>query len=70
MPKVQQHKRENDILLGFLERPALQWLAEHAPAWVTPDVLTLLGIGASVLIFISYVLTNVSPHFQIGRAHV
>ncbi len=63
MPKVQQHKRENDILLGFLERPALQWLAEHAPAWVTPDVLTLLGIGASVLIFISYVLTNVSPHF-------
>ena len=63
MPKVEQHKRENDILLGFLERPALKWLAEHAPAWVTPDVLTYLGIGASVLIFISYVLTNVSPHF-------
>lgn len=63
MPKVEQHKRENDILLGFLERPALQWLAEHAPAWVTPDVLTGLGIGASVLIFISYTLTNISPNF-------
>lgn len=63
MPKVEQHKRENDILLGFLERPALQWLAEHAPAWVTPDVLTYLGIGASVLIFVSYALTNISPHF-------
>lgn len=63
MPKVEKHKRENDILLGFLERPALQWLAKNAPAWVTPDVLTYLGISASVLIFISYVLTSVSPHF-------
>jgi len=63
MAKVEQHKRENDILLGFLERPALQWLAKHAPAWVTPDVLTFLGIGASVLIFISYTLTNINPNF-------
>jgi phosphatidylglycerophosphate synthase len=63
MSKVEQHKRENDILLGFLERPALKWLAENAPAWVTPDVLTYLGIGASVLIFVSYTLTNISPHF-------
>jgi len=63
MPNVEKHKRENDILLGFLERPALQWLAEHAPAWVTPDGLTSLGMGASVLIFISYALTNISPHF-------
>ena len=39
--KVENHKRENDILLGFLERPALQWLAAHSPAWVTPDVLDL-----------------------------
>lgn len=63
MPNVEKHKRENDILLGFLERPALQWLAEHAPAWVTPDVLTYLGMGASVLIFVSYALTNISPNF-------
>jgi len=63
MPKIEQQKRENDILLGFLERPALQWLAKHAPAWVTSDVLTYLGIGASVLIFISYALTNISPNF-------
>lgn len=56
--KVEKHKRENDILLGFLERPALQWLAEHSPAWVTPDVLTWTGVAASVLIFISYGLTQ------------
>ena len=63
MTKVEDHKRENDILLGFLERPALQWLAAHLPDWVTPDTLTCIGIAASVLIFISYALTNISPHF-------
>lgn len=63
MTNVEKQKRENDILLGFLERPALQWLAAHMPAWVTPDILTWIGIGASVLIFISYILTNISPVF-------
>jgi phosphatidylglycerophosphate synthase len=63
MSKVEKHTRENDILLGFLERPALKWLAAHMPAWVTPDVLTWTGILASVLIFISYILTRISPHF-------
>jgi len=63
MPKVEKHKRENDILLGFLERPALKWLAAHMPKWVTPDLLTWIGILASILIFVSYILTNVSPWF-------
>lgn len=63
MTKVEDHERENVILLGFLERPALQWLAAHMPAWVTPDTLTFLGVAASVLIFISYSLTHISPIF-------
>ncbi|NLN70126.1 MAG: hypothetical protein GX142_05000 [Chloroflexi bacterium] len=63
MPKVEKHKRENKILLGFLERPALRWLAAHMPTWVTPDILTWIGIGASVLIFVSYCLTNISPNY-------
>jgi archaetidylinositol phosphate synthase len=63
MTKVEKHQRENDILLGFLERPALEWLAKHMPPWVTPDTLTGVGIFASVLIFVSYSLTNISPHF-------
>ncbi len=63
MPKVENHTRENDILLGFLERPALQWLAAHMPLWVTPDTMTILGILAAVLIFISYSLTHLSPNF-------
>jgi phosphatidylglycerophosphate synthase len=63
MTNVEEHKRENKILLGFLERPALRWLAAHMPAWITPDILTWIGIGASVLIFVSYSLTNVSPNY-------
>jgi phosphatidylglycerophosphate synthase len=63
MSKVEKHKRENDILLGFLERPALNWLAKNAPDWVTPDLLTYLGIFASVLTFVSYALTNLHPGF-------
>lgn len=63
MPKVEKHTRENDILLGFLERPALNWMAAHMPGWITPDTMTWLGVFASVLIFISYILTDINPNF-------
>ena len=56
--KTQKQERINDILLGPLERPALQWLAKHMPKWVTPDILTGVGIFASVLIFVSYALVG------------
>ncbi|MBN2257337.1 MAG: CDP-alcohol phosphatidyltransferase family protein [Anaerolineaceae bacterium] len=63
MQKIDEHKRINDILLGPLERPALAWLAEHMPRWVTPDLLTLIGLFASLLIFVSYWLTQKSSAF-------
>ena len=57
------HKRVNDILLGPLERPALQWLATHMPGWMTPDKLTLIGVFGSVVILAGYLLTNVDGAF-------
>ncbi len=63
MSKSQKHERVNDILLGPLERPALQWLAAHAPAWMTPDVLTGIGILGALLIFASYVLSGSDKNF-------
>ncbi len=63
MEKLKPHQRVNDILLGPLERPALKWLAERMPAWVTPDILTGIGVFASVIIFISYWLTNYDRNF-------
>lgn len=61
MPDIAKHTRQHDMLLGPLERPALQWLAARMPAWVTPDVLTGIGVAASVMIFAGYWLTNASP---------
>ena len=63
MSDIKDHERVNDILLGPLERPALQWLAAHMPAWMTPDILTGIGTFGAVLIAVSYWLTNYSEWF-------
>jgi len=60
MEDIKKHKRVNDMLLGPLERPALQYLAKNSPSWITPDVLTTIGTLASVTIFIGYWLSNAS----------
>lgn len=63
MTDKQSHQRVNDILLGPLERPALQWLAAHMPPWMTPDLLTLIGILGAVIILTGYVLSNMNAAF-------
>jgi len=63
MPDIKKHRRVNDIVLGPLERPALQWLAAHMPTWVTPDTLTGIGVVGAVLVFVGYVLTNLDRNF-------
>jgi len=40
--------RINQSLTASVEKRALHWLAERAPAWVTSDQLTALGLGAQV----------------------
>ncbi len=61
MADIKKHQRVNNMLLGPLERPALQWLAKRMPPWVTPDVLTGIGVVAAIMIFVGYWLTNLSP---------
>jgi phosphatidylglycerophosphate synthase len=63
MGDIKDHKRVNDILLGPLERPALQWLASHLPAWVTPDMMTVTGIAGALLIALSYGMSQFHPAF-------
>jgi phosphatidylglycerophosphate synthase len=53
----------NDILLGPLERPALAWLAARAPAWVTPDTCTVIGVIGAFGIMVSYALSRIDPAF-------
>jgi phosphatidylglycerophosphate synthase len=56
-------ERVNDIFFGPLERPALAWLCEHMPRWVTPDHLTLVGVFAGLLIGVGYWLTNLDRNY-------
>jgi archaetidylinositol phosphate synthase len=63
MGEINDHKRVNDILLGPLERPALQWLSAHLPSWATPDMMTVIGIFGALVIILSYVLSRYHPAF-------
>lgn len=63
MSDITNHRRVNDILLGPLERPTLKWLAAHMPAWVTPDICTIIGVLGAILTSLSYVLTVYNTNF-------
>ncbi len=63
MSDIHHHRRVNDILLGPLERPTLRWLAAKMPAWMTPDLCTLIGILGALLAALSYGLSNYDKAF-------
>ena len=63
MADVRTHTRVLDTLTGPVERPVLHWLAERMPAWVTPDILTWVGVLGAVLAFVGYALTTRSTQF-------
>jgi archaetidylinositol phosphate synthase len=63
MGDIKNHKRVNDIFLGPLERPALQWIAAHLPPWVTPDIMTITGIVGALVITLGYGLSQFHPAF-------
>ena len=60
---IEKHKRVNDILMGPLEKPALAYLVKILPSWVTPDMLTIFGFLAGILIGVRYLLTNLDKNF-------
>ena len=63
MKEVNQHKRINNIMLGPLERPVLQWFAVHLPVWVTPDICTVIGLAGALTAAIGYGLSNYNLSF-------
>jgi phosphatidylglycerophosphate synthase len=63
MADIANHQRVNDILLGPLERPVLKWLAQRMPAWVTPDICTIIGVLGAVLTMLSYILSRYESAF-------
>lgn len=47
-------------ILAKTERRILQWLCARMPRWVTPDILTAIGLAGAILTFAGYSLSNLS----------
>lgn len=62
-PKTAEHERTSEFILAPFERRVLPWLAARLPQWVLPDHLTLLGLAASTMIAVAYVLSNRDPRW-------
>ncbi|MFC0685616.1 CDP-alcohol phosphatidyltransferase family protein [Novosphingobium clariflavum] len=45
-------------LLASSERKVLNWLCARMPAWVTPDILTTIGMIGALMVFGGYVASN------------
>jgi archaetidylinositol phosphate synthase len=63
--KLKPHTRVQGSILSSLERPTLLWLAARMPAWVSPDILTGLGVLGGVVVFIGYALSNIDKNYLI-----
>jgi archaetidylinositol phosphate synthase len=63
MSEIDKHHRILDTFTGPIEKPVLLWLAARMPGWVTSDMLTGVGTLGSIIIFVSYWLTNRNANF-------
>lgn len=55
--------RVNDTFLAPLERAALQWLCKQMPVWMTPDILTAIGLVGGLVMAAAYWLCNTNKNF-------
>jgi archaetidylinositol phosphate synthase len=61
--RLKSHTRVQGSLLSALERRALLWMAARLPQWVSPDILTGLGVLGGVIIFAGFILSNVNKYY-------
>ncbi|MEW9856180.1 CDP-alcohol phosphatidyltransferase family protein [Novosphingobium sp. M1R2S20] len=55
--------RIQENILARHERRLLNWLCARMPAWVTPDLLTALGVFGAVLTFAGYLGSNLTEEW-------
>lgn len=60
MAEIKQAQRIQTSVLNAAEKKLLVWLAGRQPGWVTSDFMTFLGMLGSLLIFLGFVLSNLS----------
>lgn len=56
-------RRINESLLSLPERKLLNFLSAKMPEWITPNLLTIIGLIGSVLIFSGYILSRFEKTF-------
>lgn len=63
LKKKANPERINNTILSKAEIRFIRWFVGIAPDWVSPDVMTIIGMIGSVLILIGYMLTRQSSAF-------
>ncbi len=63
MSDIRNHKRIINTLTGPMEKQVLVWLATRLPAWITPDILTGIGVLGAFAAFLGYSLSHLTPMF-------
>lgn len=56
-------ERINNTILGGAETAFVHWFERLAPDWVSPDMMTGIGMVGSLAIIIGYALTSKSSNF-------
>jgi archaetidylinositol phosphate synthase len=60
---IRNHTRVLNTFTGATEKRLLIWIAQRLPGWVTPDMLTLVGVCGAGIAFCGYALCNLNPAF-------
>ena len=60
MEEQKQANRIQTSILNPLEKKVLVWLAGRMPAWVTSDMLTVVGFIGALIIAAGYALSNLN----------
>jgi len=58
MADIREHRRVLNTITGPIEKRTLLWLASKMPAWVSPDILTGIGVIGSFIVFLGYWLSG------------
>lgn len=60
---LENHKRETSSILSFIEKPLIKWFVARLPIWITPDILTTIGVIGAFLTGLGYALTYYHKDF-------
>ncbi len=51
------HRRETVSVLSIIEKPLINWFVARLPKYITPDVLTIIGIIGAIITGLGYSMT-------------